>query len=199
MALAAVCTSWPGPLASTEAARSGAAPEAAGAAAGGDAAAAAPASGRPRLSPIVITNISCRITASFRRLTRGSLVVVARILAARKVRKELVDQGLDDDGRLRELQLTAGLQEGFRTAGRYGDVIGAEQPGGLDRRIAVVRNMVIVAIDRQCHRRPVYRHVVADRAYLANPHSRHRYRCPDFQTADIIKFCGYSVTLRCPL
>src|ERR1700722_16630836 len=196
--------SCPGPLASTEAPRSALAP--AGAAAGGPAAPAA-LSASPRLNAAAIAGIRCRISASLGSFA-GALFVVARlfvrrrilasrrVLVAREARKQLIDQAFKHDGRLRELQLAAGMQKRVGAAGREGDVIGAEQAGSLDGCIAVVRNVIVSAVDGQLDRCLVHRNIVADRTDLPYPHAGHRYWCADFQSADIVELRDHSITLR---
>src|ERR1044072_8068297 len=100
-------------------------------------------------------------TASFLLLCSRLALLLARSLV-RHVGEELVDETLEHDGRLCELDLTAILEEGFRAARADADVLAAQQSGGLDAGVAVVRYLRVLIFDTQGYRRLVVLGIESD-------------------------------------
>src|SRR5579862_2886037 len=76
-------------------------------------------------------------TAAIATVTVAAVTTAAA--AARGVGEELVDQILQHQRRLREGNLAPLMQKGVGSTGRDADVVRAEQSGGLDGGVAVVR------------------------------------------------------------
>src|SRR5215207_8892989 len=112
------------------------------------------------------------------------------------VREELVHQAFQHDRGLRELDLTAVFQIGFRAARAQADVFPAEQALGLDARVAVLRNFVESRVDPHLDRSLVILRVEMNRLHLADAHSGHADRRAWFEIADVVEFGGDVIALR---
>src|SRR3569833_3067250 len=67
----------------------------------------------------------------------------------RKIRKQLVDQALEHNGRLGLLDPAAFLEVGVRAARTEADVLAAQQALRLNAGEAVIRNLVVLVVDTQ--------------------------------------------------
>ena len=81
---------------------------------------------------------------------------------AREVGEELVHERLEHDGRLRELNLTAFLEESFGAARTNAHVLAAEQPLRLDAGITVIRNTIERRFDLERDHSAVVARIEAD-------------------------------------
>src|SRR5690349_24049483 len=123
------------------------------------------------------------MTALFLLLCSRLALRVATLV--RHVGEELVHQALEHDRRLRELDLTAFLEEGFRAARADADVLAAQQASRLDAGVAVVRYLGVLVFDTQSNCRLVVLGIESDGLDAADGHTGHGHRRAGLEIADI--------------
>src|SRR5215469_12941276 len=123
-------------------------------------------------------------------LTVGSLLVVAATTLGRKVGEELVDQTLENDCRLRLVDMAAFLKVGIQAPGAQADELAAEQSRGLDARKAVLRDLVVLRVHAHGDYRLVVFGVEADTGHLTDTHTRDGDRRAHLEITDVVEFGG---------
>ncbi len=88
---------------------------------------------------------------------------------------------------MRELDLTAFLQIGFRATRPDADVLAAEQALRLDAGVAVFGNLVVLRIDAQRHRGLVILRVEADALHFPDAHAGHTNGRTGLEIPDIVE------------
>src|SRR3569833_1558772 len=106
----------------------------------------------------------------------------------RKIRKQLVDQALEHNGRLGLLDPAAVLEVGVRAARTEADVLAAEQTLCLDAGEAVIRNLVVLVVNSQYDNRLEGLGVEEYLAHIADPHPGDRYVLTDLEIPDVVEF-----------
>src|SRR6185369_4842029 len=108
-------------------------------------------------------------------LTVGTGLTIALGAAAlvRETCEQLVDQALQDNGRLRLINAAAVLEVGVRATRAEADVLATEQALRLNAGEAVIGNLVVLLVNAQADHRLEAFGVEANGVHLTNPHPRH--------------------------
>src|SRR3954466_8603074 len=92
-----------------------------------------------------------------------------------------------------EFDLTAFLEEGFRTTRTDADVLAAQQSCGIDARVAVVRDLRVLLFDTQDDGGLVVLRIEADRFDAADVDAGHGHGGAGLEVADVVEFGRYRV------